>query len=68
MDGSEEVFEPVIETEDEEAKSDNGDLIEEEGKEKESEPEENCEDKIASLENELASVRADFYNYRQRVT
>ena len=68
MEGSEEVFEPVIETEDEEAKSDNGALIEEESKEKEPEPEANGEDKIASLENELASVRADFYNYRQRVT
>ncbi len=68
MDKSEESFEPVIETEEPEAKSEDGTLIEEEASAPKPKPEADANEKIAALEGELAAARADFYNYRQRVT
>ena len=73
-----EYFEPVIEEDEEKEKpapqEDEGVLIEEDGEpeaapsDKEPGPKaEGADEKIAALEGELASVRADFYNYRQRV-
>ena len=70
MDKSEESFDPVIETEETEAQSEDGALIEEEeDKVPASETETGAaDDRVAALESELAAARADFYNYRQRVT
>ncbi|MBR1672245.1 MAG: nucleotide exchange factor GrpE [Fretibacterium sp.] len=73
-----EYFEPVIETDDEEEGHDRGDqerredegvLIDEEtGTEPEQGTGGTAEERVATLEQELAAARADFYNYRQRVT
>ncbi|MCR5346785.1 MAG: nucleotide exchange factor GrpE [Fretibacterium sp.] len=76
-----EYFEPVIEGEDEEKENpelhEDNVLIPEDGdpeetlSDKKSESEskvENPDERITALEQELAASRADFYNYRQRVT
>lgn len=74
-----EYFEPAIEEEGgegtPETREDKGVLIEEDSgpeaapSDKEPDPKaENVDERITALEGELAAARADFYNYRQRVT